>query len=151
MKATAGKLTVDRNLFDILFKEKNDHNTIKQAYLLIIKWLFDNRFLLLPDNIYTKGLSFASKEIREFLFAHLHNHIWVNQSNRLKEPAIPQFLFNIDCDRDIELINEEKMNEFARNLFLKEAGVREEYLRIYNEDYNYENHENLEKSIFLNE
>ncbi len=133
------------------FKENNEHNTAKQAYLLIVKWLFDNHFLLLPEEIYTKGLSFDIQEIRTFVSTNLLNHIWDNQIDLVKEPDLYKFLFSVNSNSNIELINDEKMNVYARNLFLKQAGVWEEHQRIYNDDYNTENLKNLEKSIFLNE
>ena len=133
------------------FKENNEHNTVKQAYLLIVKWLFDNHFLLLSEEVYSKGLSLDIQEIRVFVSLNLLNHIWDNQIDLFKEPDLYKFLFSVNSNSNIELINGEKMNVYARNLFLQEAGVWEEHQRIYNDAYDTEKLLNLEKSTFLNE
>ena len=133
------------------FKENNEHNTVKQAYLLIVKWLFDKHFFLLPEDIYAKGLSFDVHEIRTFVSNNLLNHIWDNQLDLGNEPDLYKFLFGMNSNSNIELKNEEKMNVYVRNLFLQEAGVWEEHQRIYNDAYDTEKLLNLEKSTFLNE
>lgn len=134
------------------FKEDNEHNTTKQGYLLVVKWLFDNRFLVLSEAIYAEGLGFKDQEIRTFIATHLRNHVWDNQIELSKEPDLYKFLFKINSNSNVTLSNGEIINVYVQNLFLQAAGVWEEIQRISNEDdYKYEDITRLEKSAFLNE
>jgi hypothetical protein len=152
VKAIELCIKVEDEIFSIYnFDENNDLNTVKQAYLLVVKWLFDNHFLLLPEEIYKKGLNYDIQQIRAFVSTYLHNHIWDSQIDLLKEPDLYNFLFAVNGNSDIELINDEEMKVYVRNLYLQEAGVWEEHQRIYKDDYDSEKLANLEKSTLLNE
>ena len=130
------------------FDEQNEYNTIHQAYLLVVKWLFDQRYLLLPDEVYAKGLSFDNEEIKAFVSEYLRNHIWANQLNLSKEPDLYQFLFNVCHNIHDKLKNDENLDAYVKHLFLKQAGIWEEHQRIYHETYDTKQ---LERSVFLDQ
>ncbi len=134
------------------FKVLNQYNTTKPAYTLLVKWLFDNKYLLLPEQVYDLGLSKNHSEILEFTATHLKNHIWDNQIN--DEYCLRSFLYKIASNQDIEISDNEKVNVYIRNLYLKAAGAWNQREKIYNDDNDtnrFEKLDEFENSIVLNE
>ena len=131
------------------FSITNEYNTVKQAYLLVVKWLFDNDYLIKND-YFPSTLSFDTNEILNFISTHLQNHVWDNQ---LKDvPLLFGFLLNISSNSTITLPNGEELNVFVKYLYLKVSGKWEEWETLYkSENRDYKVLEELEKSIVLNE
>lgn len=128
------------------FNPKNEFNTVQQSYLLLAKWLFDHKYLHLPEDIYSHGLTFDQSEILTFVQSHLKNHIWDTQLKPI--PHLRAFLFKISSNNSLENHQGEAINFYIKNLYLKVAGKWEERQRIYTEDF--KNVDNFEKSIVLN-
>lgn len=135
----------------VFFREQNEHNTVKQAYLLLVKWLFDNRFLLLTDDVYLKGLTLANDDIRAFVSSNLRNHIWDNQITTT--PHLRSFLFSITSSNTIPDKNGEKINLYIKDVYLKHSAQWDEWQKNYNnenDDDRFPKLEVLERSISLN-
>ncbi len=111
------------------FKETNPHNAVKQAYTLLVKWLFDRQYLLLDKSVYAAGLSQNHAEVLVFTKTHLRNHIWDNQI--VSEPDLRSFLFKIKSNGTVNLANGEKVSMYIRNLFMQAAGLWQKHQDLY--------------------
>ncbi len=134
------------------FSATNKHNTTKQAYTLLIKWLFDNRYLKLPNEIYSQSLGLEHTELLQFTTQHLRNHVWDNQIT--DTPHLRSFLYKISSNTDIELKNGEKANVYIRHLYIKAAGKWDAHQEIYNNknlDNWYDTVNQFENDIWLND
>ena len=136
---------------DHSFKVTNQYNTTKPAYTLLVKWLFDNKYLILPSEVYDLQLSTNHSEILEFTTEHLKNHIWDNQIT--SEYCLRSFLYEISSNNNIEISDTEKVNVYLPHLYLKAAGVWEQHQKIYNsnDDNRFEKVDALAESTKLND
>ena len=135
-----------------VFLTDNEHNTTKQAYTLLVKWMFNNKYLKLSDEIYNLGLSTDDATILQFTKQHLRNHIWDNQITETTN--LRSFLYKISSNTDIELKNGEKVNVYIRHLYIKASGQWEAHQKIYNKKDDldrFEKVDQLENSIYLDE
>lgn len=134
------------------FLTDNKHNTTKQAYTLLVKWLFDNKYLKLSDSIYNLGLSTDDATILQFTQQHLRNHIWDNQIT--ETPNLRSFLYKISSNTDIELSNGGAVNVYIKHLYIKASKQWDDYQKLYN-NYDIDDWTNkvahFENSIYLNE
>ena len=131
------------------FSKTNEYNTVKQAYLLVVKWLFDNDYLIQNEN-FPKTLSFDTNEIIYFISIYLQNHVWDNQIKEI--PLLFGFLLNIRSSMKITTHNGIEIDLWIKDLFVKAAGKFEERNNTYKPELrNYEDVEKLEKSIYLTE
>jgi hypothetical protein len=110
------------------FKPDNEGNTMKQANLLIVKWLFDQRYLVLPEEVDQQGLSFNDDDIQKFIQAHLKNHVWDNQCNQGHE--LSSFLYHMTSRDYYETTTGEKVGIRIKHLVIREAGVWEKYQQL---------------------
>ena len=133
------------------FKVLNQYNTTKPAYTLLVKWLFDNKYLLLPERVYDFGLSKNHSEILEFTATYLKNHIWDNQITN--EYCLRSFLYKISSNNNIEISETEKVNVYLPFLYLKAAGVWDQHQKIYNsnDQDRFEKSDALAESTKLND
>jgi hypothetical protein len=128
----------------------NEHNTVKQAYTLLVKWLFDNKYLKLSNDIYNQSLSLDHETILEFVTKNLLNHIWDNQ---ITETAhLRSFLYKISSNSDIKISDNEEVNVYIKYLYIKASGIWAKHQEIYN-NYDADDWTNkvniFENSIFL--
>jgi len=114
------------------FDPTNKFNTVPQSYSLLVKWLFDNRYLNLPEEVYSQELNLDHQDILAFTQAHLKNHIWDTQIKEI--PYLRAFLFKISSNSSVEGENGERINFYIKNLYIKVAGKWEEHQKIYSED-----------------
>lgn len=133
------------------FKVINQYNTTKPAYTLLVKWLFDNKYLLLPEQVYDLKLSKNHSEILEFTATHLKNHIWDNQIT--SEYCLRSFLYKITSNNNIEISETEKVNVYLPFLYLKSAGIFDQYqnIRNSNDQDRFEKSDALAESTKLND
>jgi hypothetical protein len=134
------------------FKQNNIYNTTKQAYTLLVKWLFDNQYLQLPSSTYVQGLSLDHNEILTFVTTHLKKHIWDNQITDTE--GLRSFLYKITSNNDIEVEDGKKINVFIKHLFIKSSGLWDKHQKIYENDEDddkYKKIDELESGIVLNE
>ncbi|RBL90392.1 hypothetical protein [Chitinophaga flava] len=64
-----------------------------QPYLLLIKWLFDQRYLLLPEDVYQQPLGLDEQALLDFTNKYLNGHLWNNQL--VDVPYLYDFLFSV--------------------------------------------------------
>lgn len=114
------------------FEVRNTHNTVKQAYTLLVKWLFDNRYLLLPEQAYEETLSLDHAAILDFTGKYLKNHIWTTQLT--DDPTLISFLYKIASNRTITAPDGEGINVYIKHLYIKASGKREQHQEIYQND-----------------
>ena len=63
-------------------------------YAMLIKWLFDNRYLLLYEAVYQKDLAtHSTHEVLNWTKQHLNSHVWDNQITN--EHLLRSFMFEI--------------------------------------------------------
>ncbi len=130
------------------FVEKYTAKSVRQAYTLLVKWLFDNRYLLLPEEVYQHELPADHATILDFTNKYLKNHIW--DSQLIADDELISFLYKIASNRTIELSNGESMNVYIKHLCIKSAGQWEAHQEIYNRS-EFKELDNFEGSIQLND
>ncbi|MBC9929114.1 hypothetical protein [Chitinophaga qingshengii] len=130
------------------FKETNQYNTIKQAYTLLVKWLFDHHYFLLPEDVYREPLTTDHAAILGFTERYLKNHIWDTQLTDDKN--LVSFLFRIARSGSITLASGEKINSYIKILYIDAAGKGAERQELYDNATMNEVDE-LERSLWLNE
>ena len=133
------------------FKVLNQYNTTKPAYTLLVKWLFDNKYLILPSEVYDLQLSTTHNDILKFTAEHLKNHIWDNQITN--EYCLRSFLYEIASNNNIEVSETEKVNVYLPFLYLKSAGILDQYqnIRNSNDQDRFEKSDALAESTKLND
>jgi len=114
------------------FDPANKFNTVPQSYSLLVKWLFDNRYLNLPEETYSQELNPDHPDILAFTQAHLKNHIWDTQIKDI--PYLRSFLFKVSSNSSVEGEDGGKINFYIKNLYIKTAGKWEEHQKIYDAD-----------------
>ncbi|MBV8256019.1 MAG: hypothetical protein JO154_25715 [Chitinophaga sp.] len=130
------------------FVEKYTRNTVKPAYSLLVKWLFDHHFLLLPEEAYQESLPANHTTILAFTAKYLRNHIWTNQL--IADEILVSFLYKISSNRTIPLPDGSSMNVYIKHLFIQSSGQWDAHQEIYN-NRNFEELDAFEGSITLNE
>lgn len=115
------------------FDQNNEYNLWPEAYTFLIKWLFDNHFLNIGDEIYALGLEPSHQAILEFVQSNLKNKLWGNQ---LKEvPNLYQFLNTIRSNNKIwKDENKNQVVFYQNNLFLIATANFEKYNKLFYED-----------------
>lgn len=115
------------------FDQNNEYNLWPEAYTFLIKWLFDNRFLNISDEIYDLGLEPSHQAILAFVQSNLKNKLWQNQ---LKEvPNLYPFLNTIRSNNKIwKDENKNPVVFYQNNLFLIATGNFEQYNKLFYED-----------------
>lgn len=115
------------------FDQNNEYNLWPEAYTFLIKWLFDNRFLNISNEIYNRGLDPSHQAIVEFVQSNLKNKLWNNQ---LKEvPNLYPFLNIIRSNNKIwKDENKNQVVFYQNNLFLIATGNYEQYNKLFYED-----------------
>lgn len=114
------------------FDPDNVHNTMKQASTLLVKWLFDGKYLVLDDAIYQRGLQDMHADILHFVHQHLKNHVWASQL--VDDPALRRMLSHTQTSRRLTLKHGEVLELFAGHLYLKAANLWDAYQTLYNDD-----------------
>jgi len=93
-------------------------------YAMMLKWLFDNRYLVLEESIYSDPLPVETDTVLSFARDHLHNHLWDNQITR--EPHLRSFLYTaIHNFRDTKDEKGKTVDFYFRNVILRQAGKLE--------------------------
>jgi hypothetical protein len=134
-KLTAMELRIieARELFSMYeLDARYTRNTVKQAYWLLVKWLFDNKYLLLPEEAFEAPFSFDDKEILEFTGKYLRNHLWTTQL--INDKALISFLYAISSNSSSTTSGGEKVNIYIKHLFIKAAGKWDQHQEIYNNE-----------------
>lgn len=111
------------------FKRDNPHNSTKEAYTLLVKWMFDNKLLKLPQDVYEQTLSLDYNEILEFTETHLHNHVWDSQI--VDMPHLRRYLYTIKTANKVEDEQGNEVDVYIKHIFIKAAGAWEKYQEIY--------------------
>ncbi|MBC9915534.1 hypothetical protein [Chitinophaga varians] len=143
------RLKEDREIFSHYdFNQTSPLNTIKQAYPLLVKWLFDHRYLLLPEDAYRETLSVDHAVLLDFTTRYLKDHIWDTQV--IDDPELISFLFNIARSSNITLPGGEKINIFIRTLYIEVAGKTAQRQELY-DNSSMDEVDALERSIWLEE
>ncbi|QHS63239.1 hypothetical protein [Chitinophaga agri] len=127
------------------FNPANKFNTVPQAYSLLVKWLFDNKYLNLSEETYSQELSLDHTDILAFVKTHLKSHIWDTQIKDI--PYLRSFLFEIASNSSIKNKDGEEINFYIKNLYVRTAGKWEEHQKIYDTDIL--GLEDFENTIFL--
>lgn len=127
------------------FNEDNEYNRMKHADALIVKWLFDQCYLVLSEDVYAKGLGYGLEEIRDFVQQNLKNHVWDNQLNQDRDLGL--FISKISSNSSYMQQNGERVNIYFNHQYIKEAGLWDEYQKI--EDHN--DRDEFEENILLTE
>lgn len=115
-------------------RPNNEYNTVKQAYLLLVKWLFDQQYLVLPEAVYKNDPGTDDESIRHFVQEHLKNHVWDNQLNQGRE--LTSFLYQLTHNSSYETKDGRRVTIYMKHLFLQEAGVWEKRQKLYDKDIN---------------
>ncbi|RAJ80212.1 hypothetical protein CLV59_105320 [Chitinophaga dinghuensis] len=130
------------------FVEEFAIKTVKEAYTLLVKWLFDNQYLLLPAEVYQTALPADYAAIQDFTNKYLKNHIWDNQL--IADGVLISFLYKISGNRNMTLPDGQSVNVYIKHLYIKSAGQWEAHQEIYDQR-NFEELDNFERNISLNE
>lgn len=143
------RLKEDREIFSQYdFNQTSQQNTIKQAYPLLVKWLFDNRYLVLPEDAYGESLSVDHAMLLDFTGRYLKHHIWDSQV--IDDPELVLFLFNIARSSTITLADGKKVSIYIKILYIQVAGKAEERQYLY-DNGTMEEVDALERSLWLDE
>ncbi|NLR68881.1 hypothetical protein HGH92_31560 [Chitinophaga varians] len=143
------RLKEDREIFSRYdFNQTSQLNTIKQAYPLLVKWLFDNRYLVLPEDVYREPLSVDHAALVDFTGRYLKNHIWDTQV--VDDPELVSFLFKIARSSTITLPGDKKINIYIKTLYIKVAGKAEQRQELY-DNGTMDDVDALERSLWLDE
>lgn len=105
-------------------------NKVKQAYTLLVKWLFDNKYLLLPEQAFEATLGFDDSAILAFTGKYLKNRIWTTQL--IDDKALISFLYAIRSNSSSTTAAGEKVNIYIKHLYIKAAGKWDQHQEIYN-------------------
>lgn len=119
-----------------VFFDNNSAITGKTVHLnaMLIKWLFENNYLLLDENVYEKQLKNNTDDMLSFIQTHLKNHLWDNQITDTK--FLRNFLFTTH-QNNWGLMNEngEKIMFYFRDIFLKSVGKFGLFEKLYVESF----------------
>ncbi|MDR2875256.1 MAG: hypothetical protein LBV44_04945 [Methylobacillus sp.] len=106
---------------------------IEQSYIaLLVKWLFDRKYLLLPDEAYRETLNFDKAVLLEFSAKYLKNHIWKTQL--IDAPFLRYFLSHIRTNKNIE---DAQKDMFIDHLYIRAAEKWADYKALNKRDGNY--------------
>lgn len=138
-----------RELFAIYnFDTQYTLNTVRQAYALLVKWLLDNRSLLLPEEAYQAAPGFDDNAILDFTAKYLKNRIWTIQL--IDDRSLISFLYAIGSNSSSTTSAGERVNVYIKHLFIKAAGKWDQHQEIYN-NQTMDAVEEFERSIHLDE
>ncbi|NML38839.1 hypothetical protein HHL17_16655 [Chitinophaga sp. G-6-1-13] len=130
------------------FNDSDKYNTVRQAYTLLVKWLLDSRFLILPEEAYREPLNTDHAAILDFTGRYLKRHIWDTQL--IADPVVISFLYHISSNRTIILPDGEKVNVYIKNLYIKVAGKAAQRQELY-DNSTMDEVDALERSLWLDE
>ncbi|RBL88110.1 hypothetical protein [Chitinophaga flava] len=120
-----------REIFSMYnFDTQYTMNKVKQAYSLLVKWLFDNRYLILPEQAYQETLGLDHAALLEFTGKYLKNHIWTTQL--VEDPLLVSFLYKIGSNQSITIPGGESVNVYIKHLYIKASGKWDQHQDIYN-------------------
>lgn len=105
-------------------------NKAKQAYTLLVKWLFDNKYLVLPEQAFKTTLGFDDSAILEFAGKYLKNRIWTTQL--IDDKALISFLYAIRSNSSSTTKAGERINIYIKHLYIQAAGKWGQHQEIYN-------------------
>lgn len=138
-----------RELFGIYnFDTQYTLNTVRQPYALLVKWLLDNRYLLLSEEAYQATPGFDEKAILEFTGKYLKNRIWTTQL--IDDRSLISFLYAIGSNSSSTTSAGERVNIYIKHLFIKAAGKWDQHQEIYN-NQTMDAVEEFERGIHLDE
>lgn len=117
-------------------------------YAMLVKWLFDNRYLVLDDEVYVKGLPVDTDAVLNWTAHHLNRHVWDNQIT--SEYLLRSFMFEIRGN-SASLKNEDGVgvNFNFIKVHLRLAGQLETYLKFHSGQE--EERKEMLRSITFNE
>ncbi|WP_282630667.1 hypothetical protein [Empedobacter sedimenti] len=107
------------------FAKDNEHNSLKHADALIVKWLFDMKFFNLQESVYHENLSYQLEDILDFTKKHLKNHVWISQLNQ--ERSLGVFISNLMKNTSYKTKNEESVTLFFDDQYIKASGQWQKY------------------------
>ena len=138
-----------RELFSMYdFDTRYTMNTVKQAYALLVKWLLDNRYLLLPAHVYQAIPGFDEKTILDFTGKYLKNHLWTTQL--IDDSALITFLYAIASNSNSTTSGGEKVNVYIKHLYIKAAGKWDQHQNMYIKE-TMEAVDEFERNLYLDE
>ncbi|WP_212004042.1 hypothetical protein [Chitinophaga sp. HK235] len=138
-----------REIFSIYnFDTRYTSKKVKQAYSLLVKWLFDNRYLILPEQAYQETLGLDHAALLDFTGKYLKNHIWTTQL--VDDKSLTSFLYRIASNRSITIPGGENVNVYIKHLYIKASGKWDQHQDIYNNS-TMEALDDFESSIHLDE
>lgn len=138
-----------RELFSIYnFDTRYTHNTVKQAYALLVKWLCDNRYLLLPEEALQAAPGYDYQAILDFTGKYLKNRIWTTQL--IDDRSLISFLYAIGSNSSSTTSAGGSVNVYIKHLFIKAAGKWDQHQEIY-DNQTMDAVDEFERNIHLDE
>ena len=133
------KIIEDNELIGYTFLNETDPNyPVRPEHTLLVKWLFDNKYLILPDELYLQALPNNRELLLQFIKQQLKGHLWSSQVKNL--PHLHRFIeFNTSDIGDI---------------YIKSAGLWEQHQEIYYKKNDFNSHykaEEFKNAIILDE
>ncbi|WP_157670911.1 hypothetical protein [Chitinibacter sp. GC72] len=129
------------------FQPGNATKPFWQSPWLIVKWLFDQKLLILSDEVYQQGLPLNEEAIREFVRLYLRNHLWESQCHSHNR-KLGSFFYHLTTNSSYTTHSGERISIYVNNLFMQAAGLAEKYQEMQQEEYSQQIE--FEHSIRLN-
>lgn len=104
----------------------------KRCANLIVKWLFDRRFLALSDAIYQDGLAADSDAIVKFVHQYCNGHVWNNQL--LPVDHLRSFLYYLPRNTNFYDNQGNKYSFYIQDIILVCLGKKESFDILYDQD-----------------
>ncbi|HEU4496014.1 MAG TPA: hypothetical protein VFR70_03095 [Flavobacterium sp.] len=129
-----------------------DHNSqyfghTLHLYAMVVKWLFDNRYLLLSEALYQKGLPADADEVLAWIDQHLKKHLWDSQITA--EPHLRSFLFCTIKNMTEKDEHGQPVYFYFLDIILRQAGKLEASKKLHSGQK--EEEKELFRSIAFNE
>lgn len=121
----------------IFFDSKYNHESmvfLRNSFAIIIKWLYDNHYLMLDQQIYQRKLANNTDDVLTFIHQELNSHLWSNQLTN--ETYLGSFLYTISSNRNTYDANGNKVYFYIQDIILDCLGKREEFEKVYEENFN---------------
>lgn len=104
----------------------------KRCANVMVKWLFDRRFLCLSDAIYKDGLAEDSDTIVKFVHQYLNGHVWNNQLMHVD--YLRSFLYYLPSNTNFYDHQNNKHSFYIRDIILICLDKKERFDLLYNQD-----------------
>lgn len=101
---------------------------LAHLYAMLIKWLFDNRYLLIGEAINWDGLSANAQKVSDWIQRHLNGHLWDNQVT--DTPHLRKFLFTVISNATVTGERGEEIDFSFINTLLRLFGQYEAYKKL---------------------